>query len=509
MLIAFAEPSLPSGGTLIVTVGQDRILGPAALEIDRITGGMIGRAIAASNRFVGKKEELLEILAPAGLTATRLLVVGQGEPDSLTETHFEALGGAIVAFLNKAGETEACLRLDPPSGPAPSLLPSQAAVAIGIGARLRSYRFDRYRTTEKPEHKPSLTRLTIQLSDFAAAEPLFAQSEPMLAGVCLARDLISEPANQLTPVTFAERCATLTTLGLDVTILDQAQMAELGMGALLGVAQGSAQPPRLVTLSWRGDPNPPADRDSRPVVLVGKGVTFDSGGISIKPAGGMEEMKWDMAGAAVVAGVMRTLAGRKARVNVVGVLGLVENMPSGTAQRPGDVVVSASGKTIEVINTDAEGRLVLADALWYAQETFKPRLLIDLATLTGAVIIALGHDYAGLFATDDGLADQLEAAGQKVGETVWRLPMGDRYDKELNSDIADVKNVGSGRAGGSILGAQFLKRFVGEIPWAHLDIAGVAWAKKDTATVPKGGTGFGVRLLDRFLADTAESQSPS
>jgi leucyl aminopeptidase len=233
-------------------------------------------------------------------------------------------------------------------------------------------------------------------------------------------------------------------------------------------------------------------------------VTFDSGGISIKPAAGMEDMKWDMAGAAVVAGVMRVLAGRKARVNVVGVLGLVENMPSGTAQRPGDVVVSASGKTIEVINTDAEGRLVLADALWYAQETFKPRVLIDLATLTGAVIIALGHEHAGLFATEDSLAEQLLGAGRKVGEPLWRLPMGESYDKDLNSDIADVKNVGSGRAGGSILGAQFLKRFVGEVPWAHLDIAGVAWAKKDSATVPKGGTGFGVRLLDRFLADTAE-----
>jgi leucyl aminopeptidase len=496
MHIAFAEPSLPSGGTLIVTVGQDRTLGPAGREIDQITGGAVGRAMAAS-RFAGKKDEVLELLAPAGLAVARLLLIGLGKPDSLTEASFEAVGGTAVAFLNKTGETEAWLRLDGPSDPS---LPPTAAAAAALGAQLRGYRFDRYRTTEKPEQKPSLTRLTLQVPDPAAAGRAFANAGPVLAGVTLARDLISEPANRLTPVTFADRCVALAEFGLEVTVLDEARMAELAMGALLGVAQGSAQPPRLVTLSWRGHPEP----EARPVVLVGKGVTFDSGGISIKPAGGMEDMKWDMAGAAVVAGVMRVLAGRKARANVVGVLGLVENMPSGTAQRPGDVVASASGKTIEVINTDAEGRLVLADALWYAQETFKPRLLIDLATLTGAVIIALGHEHAGLFATEDGLAEQLLAAGRKVGEPLWRLPMGESYDKDLNSDIADVKNVGSGRAGGSILGAQFLKRFVGDLPWAHLDIAGVAWAKKDSATVPKGGTGFGVRLLDRFLAETAE-----
>jgi len=498
MDIAFAEPGLPASGTLIITVSQDRTLGPAGLEIDRSLGGAVGRAMAAS-RFTGKKDEVLELLAPAGLTLTRLLLVGLGKPEPLTDTSLESVGGTAAAFLNRTGETEAWLRLDLP---AESALPAdQAAAAAAVGAQLRGYRFDRYRTTEKPEQKPSLVRLTVQVADPAAAERLFAGNGPLLAGVSLARDLISEPANRLTPVAFADRCTGLAEFGLEVAVLDQARMAGLGMGALLGVAQGSAQPPRLVTLSWRGAP---AAADSRPVVLVGKGVTFDSGGISIKPAAGMEDMKWDMAGAAVVAGVMRVLAGRKARVNVVGVLGLVENMPSGTAQRPGDVVVSASGKTIEVINTDAEGRLVLADALWYAQETFKPRVLIDLATLTGAVIIALGHEHAGLFATEDSLAEQLLGAGRKVGEPLWRLPMGESYDKDLNSDIADVKNVGSGRAGGSILGAQFLKRFVGEVPWAHLDIAGVAWAKKDSATVPKGGTGFGVRLLDRFLADTAE-----
>jgi leucyl aminopeptidase len=235
-------------------------------------------------------------------------------------------------------------------------------------------------------------------------------------------------------------------------------------------------------------------------------VTFDTGGISIKPAAGMEEMKWDMAGSAVVIGLLRLLAARKARVNAVGVAGLVENMPSGTAQRPGDIVTSMSGQTIEVLNTDAEGRLVLADALWYCQKRFKPRLMIDLATLTGAVVVALGHYHAGFFANDDALAERLIAAGKAVAEPVWRLPLADSYDRDIDSDAADVKNIGSGRAAGSIIGAQFLQRFVNSVPWAHLDIAGVAWSKKDAATVPKGATAFGVRLLDRLVAQYYEDE---
>ncbi len=502
MKIAFAAPSLPASGTLILTVGQERVLGPTGREIDQTTGGAITRAFAAS-RFTGKKDETLEILAPASLTVARLLLLGLGKSEQISDLTFEAVGGTAVAALTKTGETEAWLRLEVPEGV--TLPPARAAAAVGLGARLRAYRFDRYRTTEKPDQKPSLATLTVQTAEPDQARQAFAAAEPVIEGVTLTRDLVSEPANHLTPQAFAERCRDLAKVGVEVAVLDEAYMARLGMGALLGVAQGSANPPRLVTLIWRGAPEADAGPDSRPVVLVGKGVTFDSGGISIKPGAGMEDMKWDMAGAAVVAGVLRAVAGRKARVTVVGILGLVENMPSGTAQRPGDVVTSASGKTIEVINTDAEGRLVLADALWYAQDAFKPRLIIDLATLTGAVIIALGHEHAGLFATEDALAEHLTAAGQAVAEPLWRLPMSDSYDKDLNSDIADMKNVGSNRAAGSILGAQFLKRFVHpDTPWAHLDIAGVAWSKKDAATVPKGGSGFGVRLLDRFIADTAE-----
>ena len=498
MLVEFAAPALPETGTLILSVGQDKSFGPAAEEVDRLSGGALRRALAAS-RFTGKKDEILEILAPAGLGAARLLLVGLGKPEALTLESFEALAGNASAFVTKTGDGEAVLALEIPAGC--DLAPAEAAAAAGLGAALRAYRFDRYRTTEKPEQKPSLARLVIQLAEPAAAAAAFAALEPVLAGVNFTRDLVSEPANQLTPVIFAERCRALADLGVEVAVLDEDKMRALNMGALLGVAQGSANPPRLVSLLWRGAPEA---EDQRPLALVGKGVTFDSGGISIKGAGGMEDMKWDMAGAGTVAGVMRLLAGRKARVNVVGVLGLVENMPSGTAQRPGDVVTSASGKTIEVINTDAEGRLVLADALWYAQETFKPRQVIDLATLTGAIIVALGSEYAGLFASDDALAEQLTAAGKAVGEPLWRMPLSESTDKDLASDIADMKNTGSGRNGGSIIGAMFVKRFVGELPWAHLDIAGVVWSKKDTATVPKGGTGFGVRLLDRFISDACE-----
>ncbi len=498
MRIEFAVPALPETGALVLPIGQDNAFGPLAEEADRLSGGALRRALAAS-RFTGKKDETLEILAPAGLGLSRLLLVGLGKPEALTLESFEALAGNVSAQLTKTGDSGAVLLLEVPAGCA--LAPVAIAAAAGLGAALRAYRFDRYRTTEKPDQKPSLTRLTIQTTEPDAAATAFAALEPVLSGVTFTRDLVSEPANKLTPVIFAERCRELAALGLEVTVLDEAQMRALNMGALLGVAQGSANPPRLVSLLWRGAPEA---EDQRPLALVGKGVTFDSGGISIKGAAGMEDMKWDMAGAGTVAGVMRVLAGRKAKANVVGVLGLVENMPSGTAQRPGDVVVSASGKTIEVINTDAEGRLVLADALWYAQETFKPRRVIDLATLTGAIIVALGSEYAGLFASEDALAEQLLAAGKVVGEPLWRMPLSDAVDKDMASDIADMKNTGSGRNGGSITGAMFVKRFVGDLPWAHLDIAGVVWSKKDTATVPKGGTAFGVRLLDRFISETCE-----
>jgi leucyl aminopeptidase len=303
------------------------------------------------------------------------------------------------------------------------------------------------------------------------------------------------------PETLAQQAKSLTKLGVKVQVLDEKQMAKLGMGALLGVAQGSARKPRLVIMRWDGAQTV---KNKAPIAFVGKGVTFDTGGISIKPAGGMEDMKWDMGGSGVVMGLMKALAGRKAKANVIGVVGLVENMPSSTAQRPGDVVKTMSGQTVEVINTDAEGRLVLADAMWYCQERYKPHTMIDLATLTGAIIVSLGNENAGLFANDDEICERLTSAGMSVAEPVWRMPLGDAYDKLINSDIADMKNIG-GRWGGSITAAQFLQRFVKEgVKWAHLDIAGVTWSNKDAPTVPKGGTAFGVRLLDRLVAEHYE-----
>ncbi len=395
-----------------------------------------------------------------------------------------------------------------PPTPCQARSPAEAAANLAFGARLRAYRSDRYLTQRDDDAKPTLGGIKILADRPGEARSLFAPLDRVADGVLLTRDLLSEPANVLTPEALAEAARKLEDLGVKVKTLDEKEMRRLGMGALLGVAQGSAHPPRLVTMEWTGGAEGKGKKGrpgkgEGPVAFVGKGVTFDSGGISIKPAAGMEDMKWDMGGAGVVIGLIAALAGRKAKVHAVGVVGLVENMPSATAQRPGDVVTSMSGRTIEVINTDAEGRLVLADALHYCQETFKPRAVIDLATLTGAIIISLGDHTAGLFANDDKLAKALTQAGDRVGEPVWRLPMGDDYDKQIKSDIADMKNVG-GRAAGSITAAQFLKRFVGDLPWAHLDIAGVTWAKADKPTVPKGGTAFGVRLLDRLVADAFE-----
>ncbi len=333
-----------------------------------------------------------------------------------------------------------------------------------------------------------------------AWEPLDATAK----GVFLTRDLVSEPPNVLNPAEMADRCRKLSEIGLKVEVLGPKELAKLGFGALLGVSQGSVNEPRMVVMQWNGVSSGSRKPKEKPVAFIGKGVTFDTGGISIKGAGGMEDMKWDMAGAGTVIGLMATLAGRKAKVDAVGLVGLVENMPSGSAQRPGDVVTSYSGQTIEIINTDAEGRLVLADVIWYAQQKYDPKFMVDLATLTGAIIVGLGHEYAGMFSNDDALSQRLTIAGQDTGERVWRMPLDEAYDKLIRSDIADMKNIG-GRPGGSITAAQFIQRFVNSKPWAHLDIAGTAWSTKDTAIAPKGATAFGVRLLDRLVASNYEA----
>ncbi len=499
MKIAFHDHGpLPSGAVVVGVLAQKQLL-PSAQKLDRTTRGVITRAISAS-RFSGAKGQCLEILAPAHISASRLILYGLGKAANLDLLGFEALGGDLVRRLASSGETEVTFLCDAVPGSKVPL--ADMAAHLALGARLGGYRFDKYHTKVKPEAKPSLRSVAVQVAETAAARQAFRPLEQLAEGVFFTRDLVTEPANVIYPESLAKECRKLAQLGVKVEVLGEAQMRKLGMNALLGVGQGSARESQLVVMHWQG-----GKKNAAPVAFVGKGVCFDTGGISLKPSQGMEEMKWDMGGAGTVIGLLRALAKRKAKVNAIGVVGLVENMPSGTAQRPGDVVSSLSGQTIEVLNTDAEGRLVLADALWYTQDRFKPQFMVDLATLTGAIIISLGREYAGLFSNDDKLAERLAAAGTAEGELVWRLPMSDSYDKLMDSQIADIQNISNDRGAGSITAAQFLKRFVNDCPWAHLDIAGTAWSKKDKATVPKGATGFGVRLLNRLVADYYEGKN--
>jgi leucyl aminopeptidase len=487
--IAFAEPELLPSGALVLLIGESETPSGVWQAAEEATAGSIGRALQVVE-FTGKKGQSVTILAPGGGLG-RVIAVGLGKAADRTRLSVEEAGGTAASLLGR----------EPAAALAADVLEAQLAAAAAHGAVLRSYRFDRYRTQEKPDEKPRLQRLSVLAGDPARARAAYAPMQALAEGIFFTRDLVSEPANMLNPAELAERCRALARHDLTIEVLGPDEMRALGFGALLGVAQGSANEPRMVVLQWHGAPS--ARADEKPLAFVGKGVTFDTGGISIKPAGGMEDMKWDMAGAGAVVGLMNALAARKAAVNAVGLVGLVENMPSGTAQRPGDVVKTASGQTVEVLNTDAEGRLVLADVLWYCQNRFAPRFMIDLATLTGAIIVSLGHEHAGLFSNDDSLAQKLFKAGQETGELVWRMPLADSYDKQLRSDIADMKNI-TGRPGSSITAAQFLQRFVNGKPWAHLDIAGTAWATKDAPLVPKGATSFGVRLLDRLVADNFE-----
>jgi leucyl aminopeptidase len=473
-----------------VLVFEGPILSPAAEAADRQAGGAVSRAVAG--RFTGAKGQTAEILAPAGLHAERLLLIGGGDQAAFDQTAAETAAAQAYQAAKGSGATVLELRIGD--------LESAQAAHAALGVRLAAYRFDRYKTTEKPDKKPSVQTVRVIAADPEAAAAAWEPFEAVAEGVLFTRDLVSEPANILYPAEFAARMKAWERIGLEVEILGETEMERLGMGSLLGVGQGSVRESQLVVIQWKGA----ADPNAQPVAFVGKGVCFDTGGISIKPADGMEDMKWDMGGAGAVAGLMVALAGRKANANVVGILGLVENMPDGNAQRPGDIVTSMSGQTIEVINTDAEGRLVLADALWYCQDRFKPRFMVDLATLTGAIIIALGNDYAGLFSNNDELSDRLAAAGKSEGEPLWRLPLHAGYEKQFESLAADMKNVG-GRAAGSITAALILQKFVNGTPWAHLDIASTAWKKPSTnPTIPDGASGFGVRLLNRLVADHYE-----
>jgi leucyl aminopeptidase len=493
--VGFVPFSVAPGGVLTVFCDDQREFGPLTRKALGSAVGLIKRA-AETSEFKGKNGAILDIPVPEGLKAKRLIVVGLGKFADLKDNDFLKLGGTVAGKL-RAGAEAVTIFAESPKG---TMSPDQAA-AIASGIRLRAYKFDRYKTRKKDGEESALrAAISIAVADVAAARKAFAPSAHIVDGVVTARDLVNEPPNVLFPVEFARRAAQLRKLGVAVEILDVPAMKKLGMGALLGVAQGSTQPGRTVIMRWNG-----GKRGDQPVAFIGKGVCFDTGGISIKPAGSMEEMKGDMGGAACVVGLMQALASRKAKANVVGAIGLVENMPSGNAQRPGDIVTSMSGQTVEIINTDAEGRLVLADVLWYVAKKFKPKFMVDLATLTGAIMVALGTEYAGLFANNDELAERLIKAGLTTGERVWRMPLGPEYDKLIDSQFADMKNTG-GRHGGSITAAQFLQRFVDGTPWAHLDIAGTAMGAPKTEINQSWGSGFGVRLLDRLVADHYETR---
>ncbi len=495
MELSFAAPHAVGSGAWVVGALDGSVLTPAAQKADKAAGGALSRGLKVS-KFTGKSGQVLEILAPAALGVSRILLVGLGKGRVRRQQRAENLAAAVNGRLNTAGESEVTYEIDVPKG---AKIKSPALAAhLAMGAQLKSYTFNTYRTKNLDEYEAKLKKVTIATEGAADAKKAWSRLEAIAAGMFFARDLVNEPPNILYPAEFARRVkANLGKLGVKVEVLGEAQMHKLGMGALLGVGQGSERESQLVVMQWNGA----RKKTDAPVAFVGKGVCFDSGGLSLKTGAGMMGMKGDMGGAAAVVGLIQALATRKARVNAVGVIGLVENMPDGKAQRPDDVVKSMSGQTIEVLNTDAEGRLVLADALTYTQRKFKPKFVIDLATLTGAIIAALGQDTAGLFSNDDRLASRIADAGKAVGETVWRMPMGPNYDKLLRSKIADMKNIG-GAYGGSITAAQFLLRFVEDKrPWAHLDIAGVAWQDGEQKSLaPTWGTGWGVRILNELVA---------
>ncbi len=490
--VGFVPLSTAPRGVLVAFCDDTLKFGAATRKALEAAANLVKRA-AATNQFKGKNGSTLDILEPEGIKIQRLIVVGTGKPLDLKEKDFLKFGGVLAGKLNSGSEA-VTIMAELPDG---VMEPGQAA-AIASGVRLRAYRFDRYKTKKKDEEGGLRAQVSLAVDDVAAARKMFAGTGHLVDGIVLARDLVNEPPNVLYPEEFARRAAQLRKLGVVVEVLDVKAMTKLGMGALLGVAQGSARPGRTVIMRWNG-----GKQGQPPVAFIGKGVCFDTGGISIKGAASMEDMKGDMGGAACVVGLMHALAARKARVNAVGAIGLVENMPDGNAQRPGDIVTSMSGQTIEIINTDAEGRLVLADVLWYVAKKFKPKFMVDLATLTGAIMVALGTEHAGLFCNNDELAERLLKAGLETGERVWRMPLAPEYDKLIDSQFADMKNTG-GRHGGSITAAQFLQRFVDNTPWAHLDIAGTAMGAPKTEINQSWGSGFGVRLLERLVADHYE-----
>lgn len=500
MKVTFSNPAQPAKGIAVVFAAEGGKWTSTAAALDKKLKGSLKRAAKVAS-FEGKKKQTMTVLAPSGSSLDRVLCVGLGNPADITAESMAEAGGAIYAALKGAGKSAAMYVDDVAKC---KLSATDCAANLAYGANLRAYKFEKYKGKEKQDKNPGFEDLTVFCDGSASARTAYGKLAKIAEGVYFTRDLVSEPPNILYPAEFAKRLKRdLTKLGVKVTVMGEAQMRKLGMGSLLSVGDGSARESQMVVMEWNGLPAS-KKKNSKPISFIGKGVCFDTGGISLKPSAGMDDMKWDMGGAGVVSGLMRALAGRKAKCHVIGAVGLVENMPDGNATRPGDIVKSMSGQTIEILNTDAEGRLVLCDVLHYVNTKYEPQFMVDLATLTGAIIISLGSERAGMFANDDKLSERIFQAGETIGERVWRFPLGEEYDRDLDTAAADMRNIGSGRGAGSITAAQFLKRFVGETPWVHLDIAGVTWSKKDTPVVPKGGTAFGVRLLERLVADYYE-----
>jgi leucyl aminopeptidase len=448
----------------------------------------------AAARFSGRVGQVFEGFATVDGTLRRIALAGAGEAGAVErKLHLERAGAALTAKYLVSGETAMVLDLSAAG------LSADDVAAVLLGLRLRGWRHDKYRTRLSADKRPSLTTVHVTGAP-EGSEAAWGREAALAKGVEFTRMLVTEPANIIYPASFVAACEeAFIGTGVEITVLGEPEMEALGMGALLGVGMGSERESKLLAIRWNG-----GAAGDKPTVLVGKGVTFDTGGISLKPPPGMEDMKWDMGGAGAVAGAMLAMATRKAKANVIGVMGLVENMPDGKAQRPGDIVTTMSGQTVEVLNTDAEGRLVLCDVLHWAQEHYDAARIVDLATLTGAMIISLGNEYGGMFANDDTLAAQLAAAGLASGDKLWRMPLGHNYDKMIDSPVADIKNIGP-REAGSITAAQFIQRFIKSgTPWAHLDIAGMVWAAKPGHSWDKGATGYGVRLLDQFVRDVVE-----
>ncbi|MBA4174516.1 MAG: leucyl aminopeptidase [Hyphomicrobium sp.] len=500
--VVFSPLTAATENVAVAFVSDELALGSRLKDLNAKSGGAVLKAAEAGD-FKGKAKSTIEILAPPKLDVTRLIVIGTGKAADLSEQDRTMLGGtALGLVLARKCASASFIAEIPDSNEKADLI----AADVALGALLRHYTFKKYLTRKSSSDdsasngpRDGLTRLVIHTADPDKARTTFLRHKAIADGVYFARDLVNEPANVLGPVEFAERVRDLERVGVEVEILDVPALEALKMGSLLCVGQGSVKPSRVAIMQWNGSKS----KRARPICFVGKGVTFDTGGISIKPAAGMEDMKGDMGGAACVSGLMLTLAQRKANVNVVGLIGCVENMPSGSSVRPGDIVTSMSGQTIEVLNTDAEGRLVLADVLWYAQERFKPKLIVDLATLTGAIMVALGKDFAGVYCNDDKLFADLQNASAATGEKIWRMPLDKSFDKLIDSKNADVKNIG-GRWGGACTAAAFLHRFVKDTPWAHIDVAGTAMDATRTDISQSWASGWGVRLLDKFVGDNHE-----